>query len=121
LPLQRRAGHVLRARDAPPRRERMTRLAPRPQPDRPGERPGRPAVPPSAERPRGAAALPPPLPKEDPITRLPLLVLYPHSRCNCRCVMCDIWRDRGKRELSAGDVARWLPEWRRLGVERVVL
>jgi MoaA/NifB/PqqE/SkfB family radical SAM enzyme len=35
--------------------------------------------------------------------------------------MCDIWRDRGKRELAAADVARWLPEWRRLGVERVVL
>jgi len=70
---------------------------------------------------RGAAALPPPLPHDDPITRLPLLVLYPHSRCNCRCLMCDIWRDRGKRELAAADVARWLPEWRRLGVERVVL
>jgi len=80
----------------------MSRLAPRPQPS-------------------GAGALPPPLPREDPITRLPLLVLYPHSRCNCRCLMCDIWRDRGKRELAAADVARWLPEWRRLGVERVVL
>lgn len=84
----------------------MTRLAPRPQP---GE-------------PRAAGpSLPPPLPSEDPITRLPLLVLFPHSRCNCRCLMCDIWRDRGRRELSAADVARWLPEWRRLGVERVVL
>ncbi len=96
----------------------MSRLAPRPQPDRPDERT---AAPPSAELPRGAAALPPPLPHDDPITRLPLLVLYPHSRCNCRCLMCDIWRDRGKRELAAADVARWLPEWRRLGVERVVL
>jgi MoaA/NifB/PqqE/SkfB family radical SAM enzyme len=100
----------------------MSRLAPRPQPDRP---PGRNAAPPSAGLPPGAAALPPPLPPplphDDPITRLPLLVLYPHSRCNCRCLMCDIWRDRGKRELAAADVARWLPEWRRLGVERVVL
>jgi MoaA/NifB/PqqE/SkfB family radical SAM enzyme len=96
----------------------MSRLAPRPQPDRPGERT---AAPPSGELFRGVAALPPPLPHEDPITRLPLLVLFPHSRCNCRCLMCDIWRDRGKRELAAADVARWLPEWRRLGVERVVL
>jgi MoaA/NifB/PqqE/SkfB family radical SAM enzyme len=96
----------------------MSRLAPRPQPDRP---PGRTAAPPRAEPAEGAAALPPPLPREDPITRLPLLVLYPHSRCNCRCLMCDIWRDREKRELAAEDVARWLPEWRRLGVERVVL
>jgi Fe-coproporphyrin III synthase len=99
----------------------MSRLAPRPQPDRPPEGTAGTAAPPSAELPEGAAALPPPLPREDPIARLPLLVLYPHSRCNCRCLMCDIWRDRGKRELAAADVARWLPEWRRLGVERVVL
>ena len=78
----------------------MTSLVPRPQPDRPAA---------------------PPLPRADPITRLPLLVLFPHSRCNCRCLMCDIWRDRGRRELSPADLARWLPEWRRLGVERVVL
>lgn len=97
----------------------MSRLAPRPQPDRPGG--GRTAAPPRAELPEEAAALPPPLPCEDPVTRLPLLVLFPHSRCNCRCLMCDIWHDRGKRELAAADVARWLPEWRRLGVERVVL
>ena len=96
----------------------MSRLAPRPQPDRPDART---AAPPGAELLRGAAALLPPLPHDDPITRLPLLVLYPHSRCNCRCLMCDIWRDRGKRELAPADVARWLPGWRRLGVERVVL
>jgi Fe-coproporphyrin III synthase len=83
----------------------MTVLAPRPQP----------------ERPAAAAPPPPPLPRRDPITRLPLLILFPHSRCNCRCLMCDIWRDRGRRELAAEDLARWLPEWRRLGVERVVL
>ncbi|HXO30551.1 MAG TPA: radical SAM protein, partial [Thermoanaerobaculia bacterium] len=121
LAFEPRAGHLLRARDAPPPHgdgTAMSRLAPRPQPDRP---PGRTAAPPTAGLPPGAAALPPPLPHDDPINRLPLLVLYPHSRCNCRCLMCDIWRDRGKRELAAVDVARWLPEWRRLGVERVVL
>src|ERR1700686_1130502 len=121
--------HLLHARDAPPGRRwcgsglagrprpggagaAMTRLAPRPQPDRLAPPPP-PAPPLPAE--------PPPLPSDDPITRLPLLVLFPHSRCNCRCLMCDIWRDRGRRELAAADVARWLPEWRRLGVERVVL
>lgn len=35
--------------------------------------------------------------------------------------MCDIWRDKGKSELSAADVEGWLPDWRTLGVERVVL
>ena len=62
-----------------------------------------------------------PLPRMDPITRLPILILFPHSRCNCRCVMCDIWRDTTKTELAASDVARWVDEWRRLGVHRVVL
>ncbi len=61
------------------------------------------------------------LPRTDPIARLPILILYPHSRCNCRCLMCDIWRDRGKEEIPAAEVERWLPEWRALGVERVVL
>lgn len=62
-----------------------------------------------------------PLPRVDPIAQLPILILYPHSRCNCRCLMCDIWRARGKGELGVEDVARWLPEWRALGVRRIVL
>jgi Fe-coproporphyrin III synthase len=65
--------------------------------------------------------LPPPLPRSDPITRLPILILFPHSRCNCRCLMCDIWRATGRSELAAEDVARWLDEWRALGVRRVLL
>jgi Fe-coproporphyrin III synthase len=62
-----------------------------------------------------------PLPRIDPITRLPILILFPHSRCNCRCLMCDIWRGEGRQELAVADVARWVAEWRDLGVERVVL
>ena len=67
------------------------------------------------------ALLPPPLPRRDPITRLPILILFPHSRCNCRCLMCDIWRVTTRDELSAADIAGWLEEWRGLGVRRVVL
>jgi MoaA/NifB/PqqE/SkfB family radical SAM enzyme len=74
-----------------------------------------------APAPRPASAEAPLLPREDPIARLPILILYPHSRCNCRCLMCDIWRARGREEISAAEVERWLPEWRALGVERVVL
>lgn len=81
----------------------MTLLAPRPVPIAPDQR------------------LPPPLPRRDPIARLPILILYPHSRCNCRCLMCDIWRATTRDELAAADVARWLAEWRELGVRRVVL
>ncbi|HYR07589.1 MAG TPA: radical SAM protein, partial [Longimicrobium sp.] len=83
----------------------MTRLAPRPVPDSPLE----------------GAVLAPPLPRQDPVTVLPIVVLYPHSRCNCRCVMCDIWRAKERAEVAPEEVAGWLEEWRRLGVERVVL
>ena len=62
-----------------------------------------------------------PLPRVDPITHLPILILFPHSRCNCRCLMCDIWRDTTKSELEPAEIARWLDEWRELGVRRVVL
>lgn len=62
-----------------------------------------------------------PLPRQDPITALPILILYPHSRCNCRCTMCDIWRNTTRAELKVEDVLRWVPEWKALGVERVVL
>lgn len=81
----------------------MTTLRPQPMPIRQG------------------APLPPLLPRQDPITRLPILILFPHSRCNCRCLMCDIWRATTSNELTADDVVRWLDEWRGLGVQRVVL
>jgi MoaA/NifB/PqqE/SkfB family radical SAM enzyme len=74
-----------------------------------------------APAPRPNPAISGALPRVDPVTRLPILILYPHSRCNCRCLMCDIWKEKRKDELSAEDVQRWLPEWRVLGVQRVVL
>ena len=61
------------------------------------------------------------VPSEDPITRLPILILYPHSRCNCRCLMCDIWRVKERTELTLEDIEQWRAEWRALGVRRVVL
>lgn len=67
------------------------------------------------------AALAPSSPRTDPIARLPIVTLFPHSRCNCRCAMCDIWKVKERQELTVGDIERWLPEWRLLGVRRVVL
>lgn len=55
------------------------------------------------------------------LTSLPILILYPHSRCNCRCTMCDIWRRTETQELTAGDIRSWSDDLRRLGVEQVVL
>ncbi len=56
------------------------------------------------------------------IHSLPQLVLMPHSRCNCRCVMCDIWQANSvKNELSREDLERHMPSLRNLHVQRVVL
>jgi radical SAM protein with 4Fe4S-binding SPASM domain len=82
----------------------MTRLTPRPTPQ------------PLAGDESGTL-----LPRHDPIERLPVLILFPHNRCNCRCVMCDIWRIRDRQELAPEEIAHWLVEWRELGVRRVVL
>ncbi len=56
------------------------------------------------------------------IHTLPVVVLMPHSRCNCRCVMCDIWRaNRNGHELSREDLAAHLDDFRALNVRWVVL
>ncbi len=56
------------------------------------------------------------------IHSLPQLILMPHSRCNCRCVMCDIWQANAvKRELTREDLLRQMPSLRKLHVQRVVL
>src|SRR6267154_706785 len=56
------------------------------------------------------------------IFELPVLVLMPHSRCNCRCVMCDIWKANSeKKEISTEDLALHLQAFKKLGVKRVAL
>lgn len=54
------------------------------------------------------------------IRSLPVLVLCPHARCNCRCVMCDIWKDTGQAEISSEDLARHLSDIEKLSVKWVV-
>ena len=56
------------------------------------------------------------------IYEMPVLVLMPHSRCNCRCVMCDIWKANAeKKEISAEELARHIATFKKLGVKRVAL
>ena len=56
------------------------------------------------------------------IVSLPIVVLMAHSRCNCRCVMCDIWQANAmRRELTRDDLQPHLADLRRLHVQRVVL
>jgi MoaA/NifB/PqqE/SkfB family radical SAM enzyme len=54
------------------------------------------------------------------IHSLPVLVLFPHNRCNCRCVMCDIWQIRQVREIRPDDLKPHVDSFRRLGVRWVV-
>lgn len=54
------------------------------------------------------------------IHSLPVVVLYLHNQCNCRCVMCDIWRTREARRLTIPDVERLLPSFRAFGVRWIV-
>ncbi|HEX4913094.1 MAG TPA: radical SAM protein [Vicinamibacterales bacterium] len=53
---------------------------------------------------------------------LPILALSVHSACNCRCVMCDIWKANAeRREISPEDLSRHIEAIRGLRVERVML
>lgn len=54
------------------------------------------------------------------IRTLPILVLSPHNRCNCRCLMCDIWRIRQVREITLQDLEPHLESIRALHVRWVV-
>jgi MoaA/NifB/PqqE/SkfB family radical SAM enzyme len=54
------------------------------------------------------------------LDRLPILVLQPHNRCNCRCIMRDIWKLTDAREITAAELERHLSDIERLGVEWVV-
>jgi MoaA/NifB/PqqE/SkfB family radical SAM enzyme len=55
------------------------------------------------------------------VTSMPILVLNIHSRCNCRCVMCDIWKREGASEITVADLERHRESLRRLAVQWVVL
>ncbi len=58
----------------------------------------------------------------DTIRALPVVILMPHSACNCRCVMCDIWKDnKNLKQLNEKDVSELLESFSRLGTQQVVL
>jgi MoaA/NifB/PqqE/SkfB family radical SAM enzyme len=51
---------------------------------------------------------------------LPVLVVHAHSSCNCRCIMCDIWKTREGKAFRKTDLEPHLASIRRLGVRWVV-
>jgi MoaA/NifB/PqqE/SkfB family radical SAM enzyme len=54
------------------------------------------------------------------IRSLPVIVISPHNQCNCRCVMCDIWRIREPEEITQVDLQQHLASFRELEVRWVV-
>ncbi|MDH3267443.1 MAG: radical SAM protein, partial [Ignavibacteria bacterium] len=56
------------------------------------------------------------------IYSLPIVILMPHSRCNCRCVMCDIWKGNNNvKQLEERDVEKLLDSMQKLNTKLVVM
>lgn len=46
----------------------------------------------------------------------------PHSRCNCRCVMCDIWKGNNNvKQLEESDIDKLLASLHKLNTKMVVM
>jgi MoaA/NifB/PqqE/SkfB family radical SAM enzyme len=60
--------------------------------------------------------------KTHTIHSLPVAILMPHSGCNCRCVMCDIWQGNDNvRQLTEADVRQLLISLKALRTRWVVM
>ena len=58
----------------------------------------------------------------DRITALPIVILMPHSACNCRCVMCDIWKgNKNLKQLGPEDVKGLLSTLKKLNTRQVLM
>ncbi|HKO18872.1 MAG TPA: radical SAM protein [Acidobacteriaceae bacterium] len=55
------------------------------------------------------------------LSKLPILLLNLHESCNCKCVMCDIWRRKDGRGIDVSLLERQRASIVRLGVRQVVL
>lgn len=56
------------------------------------------------------------------ITALPIVILMPHSACNCRCVMCDIWKgNKNVQQLTEKDLVSLLAGLKKFGTKRVLM
>ena len=58
----------------------------------------------------------------DRISSLPVVILMPHSACNCRCVMCDIWKGNSRlQQLTEEDLKGLLDALKKYGTEQVLM
>jgi len=62
-----------------------------------------------------------PLSNTGALSSMPILLLNVHENCNCRCIMCDIWRRPAGRELAIQQVQAFEADLKILGVQQVVL
>ena len=54
------------------------------------------------------------------ITTMPVVVISLHEACDCRCVMCDIWKIREPQAIPIARLRRQLQSFDSLGVRWVV-
>jgi len=60
--------------------------------------------------------------KTNKIFSLPIVILMPHSRCNCRCVMCDIWKGNSNiQQLEEDHVKKLLESFAKYSTREVVM
>jgi len=58
----------------------------------------------------------------DKISSLPIVILMPHSACNCRCVMCDIWKgNQNLKQLTENDISGLLHSLKKFGTQQVLM
>src|ERR1700693_6631776 len=56
------------------------------------------------------------------VQALPIVILMPHSACNCQCVMCDIWKDnKNLKHLNEEDIIGLLATLKKFGTKEVVM
>jgi Fe-coproporphyrin III synthase len=66
------------------------------------------------------ARVPAPTDERHVVRTLPILVIHAHSSCNCRCIMCDIWKSRENKIFGVRDLQPQFDSIRRLGVRWIV-
>ena len=60
------------------------------------------------------------LPDPHTIHTLPVLVVHAHTSCNCRCIMCDIWKTREGKSFGVHDLEPHIASIKKLGVRWLV-
>lgn len=59
--------------------------------------------------------------KTSTLTSIPILILNVHENCNCRCIMCDIWKRPAGKDVAIQQLQSYQSDLKNLGVQQVVL